>query len=98
MLKLRFGESTLPVVDVVASQYISGMYDHYPWIGVAPEVDQETHNVLLKFLLIYTAQKMKFPIKNLFRKCDQICSFLRIWSHLLKNFLIKNFIFCAVII
>ena len=31
----------------------------------------------------YTAQK-KFSINNFFIKCDQIRSFLRIWSHLLK--------------
>ena len=42
------------------------------------------------------AQKTKFSIKNLFSKCDQICSFLRIWSHLLKKPLMGNFIFCAV--
>ena len=28
---------------------------------------------------------MKFSIKYLFSKCDQIYSFLRIWSHLLKT-------------
>ena len=47
---------------------------------------------------------MKFSIKDQFSKCDQICSFLRmwshvlkrIWSHVLKKSLIKNFIFCAV--
>ena len=43
-----------------------------------------------------TAQKMKFSIKNFFGKYDQIRSFLRIWSHLLKRSLIENFIFCAV--
>ena len=43
-----------------------------------------------------TAQKIKLSVKNFFRKCDQIRSFLRIWSHLLKKFLMKNFIFCAV--
>ena len=43
-----------------------------------------------------TAQKMKFSIKNFFSKRDQICSFLRIWSHLLKKSLMENFIFCAV--
>ena len=43
-----------------------------------------------------TAQKMKFSIKNYFSKCDQIRSFLRIWSHLLKKSLMENFIFCAV--
>ena len=40
-----------------------------------------------------TAQKMKFSIKDFFSKCDQISSFLRIWSHLLKKSLMENFIF-----
>ena len=39
------------------------------------------------------AQKKKFSIKDLFSKCNQIHSFLRIWSHLLKKYLTKNFIF-----
>ena len=45
----------------------------------------------------YTAQKMKFSIKDFFSKYDQIRSFLWIWSHLLKKSLVKNFIFYAVI-
>ena len=48
--------------------------------------------------IIGTAQKMKFSIKDLFSKCDQIRSFLRIWSHLLKKSLIENFFFCAVLV
>ena len=45
----------------------------------------------------FTSQKMKFFIKDLFSKCDQIRSFLRIWSHLLKKSLMENFIFfCSV--
>ena len=43
-----------------------------------------------------TAQKMKFSIKDFFSKCDQIRSFLRIWSHLLKKLLMENFMFCLV--
>ena len=39
---------------------------------------------------------MKFPIKDFFSKCDRICSFLRIRSHLLKKSLMENFIFSAV--
>ena len=39
---------------------------------------------------------MKFSIKNFFSKCDQILRKLRIWSHLLKKFLMENFTFCAV--
>ena len=43
-----------------------------------------------------TAQKMKFSIKDFLSKCDHIRSFQRIWSHLMKNSLMENFIFCAV--
>ena len=43
-----------------------------------------------------TAQKMKFSIKDFFSTCDQIRRKRRIWSHLLKKSLMKNFIFCAV--
>ena len=45
---------------------------------------------------ISTAQTMEFSIKDFFSKCNQIRSFLRIWSHLLKKSLMKNFILCAV--
>ena len=45
----------------------------------------------------YTAQKMKFSVKDFFSKCDQMRSFLRIWSLLLKKSLMENFIFCAVL-
>ena len=47
-------------------------------------------------MFLNTAQKMKFSMKDFFSKCDQIRSFLRIWSHLLKKYLMENFIFCAV--
>ena len=47
--------------------------------------------------LSYTAQKMKFSIKDFLSKSDQIQSFLRIWSHLLKKSLMEIFIFCAVL-
>ena len=41
-------------------------------------------------------QKMKFSIKDIFIKCDQIHSFLHMWSYLLKKSLMENLIFCAV--
>ena len=41
---------------------------------------------------------MKFSIKDFFSKCDQTRSKLRIWSHLLKKYLMENFIFYAVYI
>ena len=50
------------------------------------------HATLFRFI----TQKMKFSIKDFFSKFDQILSFLRIWSHLLKKSLMENFIFCVV--
>ena len=44
----------------------------------------------------YTAQKMKFFIKNFFSKCDQIRSKLRIWPPLFNKFLMENFSFGAI--
>ena len=41
--------------------------------------------------LTSTAQKLKFSIKDFFSKYDQICHFLRIWSHLVKKSLVENF-------
>ena len=40
-----------------------------------------------------TARKMKFSTKDFLSKCDQIRSFLRIWSHLQKKSFVENFIF-----
>ena len=41
----------------------------------------------------YATQKMKFSIKDFFSQCDQIRSFLRIWSHVLKKSSMGNVIF-----
>ena len=48
------------------------------------------YNLCLNFFVSrsYTAQKLRFSIKD----------FLRISSHLLKKFLMENFIFCAVLL
>ena len=56
--------------------------------------------IILSFIIYifagYHCTKMKFCIKDFFSKCDQIHSFLQIWSRLLKKPLMENFIFCAV--
>ena len=51
--------------------------------------------ILAKSILKYwrTAQKIKSSIKDFFSKCDQIRSFLGIWSYLLKKSLMENFFF-----
>ena len=45
---------------------------------------------------LVAVEKTNFSIKDFFSKCDQICSFLWILSHLLKKSLMENFAFCAV--
>ena len=45
---------------------------------------------------MHTAQKMKFFIKDFFTKCDQVLGKLRVWSHLLIESLMENFIFGVV--
>ena len=49
----------------------------------------------MKEIKITLHKRMKFSIKDLFSKCDQIRRKLRIWSHLLKKSLVENVIFCA---
>ena len=49
-------------------------------------------NPLPKKTVNRTSQQKKFPITDFFSKCDQILSFLRIWSHLLKKSVMENFI------
>ena len=41
---------------------------------------------------------MKFFFKGFYSKCNQIRSFLRIWSLLRKKSLLENFIICAVLV
>ena len=48
--------------------------------------------------LFHCTKKINFSIKDFFSKCDQIHSFLRIWSHLQKKSLMENFTFCAVFV
>ena len=65
---------------------------YHQWITLCWTINYLANNWCI------TAQKKKFSIKDFFSKCDQIRSFLRIWSHLMKKFLMENFIFCALYI
>ena len=67
------------------------------WIKIIVQFDSEFFLEIIT--TTPTAQKMKFSIKDFFSKCDQIRSFLRLWSHLLKKSLMENVIFlqCPII-
>ena len=54
-------------------------------------------NVIRLLFSQSTEQTLKFSIKDFFSKCNQIHSFQRIWSHLVKKSLMENFTFCAVV-
>ena len=95
----------LPGVTSFQTDNLCGLKKNYIQVlfRVAP-VQLIYHNLKLKLSMYksdlylklanqYTAQKMKFSIKDFFNKRDQICSFLRIWSHLLQKSLMENFIF-----
>ena len=61
----------------------------------------ENTKLLKELIMLHISESFytetKFSIQDLFSKCDQIRSFLQIWSHLLKKSLIENFIFlCSV--
>ena len=49
--------------------------------------------ISLKLRIFSNVQKMKFSIKDIFGKCDQIRRNLRIWQLLFKKSLMENFIF-----
>ena len=84
--------------------FVSIIYVIYIARSIKSENVKATESLLMKMpakissiTRYYTTQKIKFSIKDFFSKCDQIRSFLRIWSHLLKKSFMKNFIFCAVL-
>ena len=62
------------------------------------------HSDPFNFIVIYSlimddsavTLHKKFSVKNFFRKCGQIRSFLRNWSHFLNKALMKNYIFYVV--
>ena len=74
--------------------------ERFNWMTYKSRLTHSRPMAQLNFVELYwctdvspTAQEMKFPIKDFFSKCDQIRSFLQIWSHLLKKSLMENFHF-----
>ena len=61
-----------------------------------PKYGSKTEIQMLRCYMQETTlhKKMKFSIKDYFSTCDQILSFMRIWSHLLKKSLMENFVQC----
>ena len=49
-------------------------------------------------LVMYTARKIKFPVKGIFKKCEKIRRKIRTCLHLPKKSLMENFVSCGVVI
>ena len=62
---------------------------HQALKGWSISMNVETQMIFLRLVICYTAQKMKFSVKDFFIKCDQIRSFLWIYPHfsLMENFI-----------
>ena len=56
---------------------------------------QQHHRIDIRYILYLTENKVF--IKDFFSKCDQIRSFLWIWSHSLRKSITENFMFCTVL-
>ena len=77
---------SVSAVLIIEKQKVDKFYETF-WLVIYEKMEW--------FRSLSLHKKMKFSIKDFFSKCDQICSCLWNWSHLLKKFLIENF-FCAV--
>ena len=85
-------EWSLPILEKIASQIFHRVRNIHQ--SVNQSINQWI-NIFFLLIAYITEQKM-FYIKDFFSKCDQIHRKLRILSHLLRKFLMKNFSFCAV--
>ena len=89
-----------------SSFYWENSFWNEPWVeGAKTSMKKRTGILSLYFNATNSAwcwtwlplhKKIKLSIKDFFSKCDQIRRKLRIWSHLLKKFLMENFVFYAV--
>ena len=96
-------ENTRTAWNVSKCGVFSGRY--FPTFGLNMESYEAFLENFTEWMFVVTGfrriyhtlhKKMNFSIKDFFSKCDQICSFMWIWSHLMMKSLMENFIFCAL--
>ena len=100
MIKLNIDKKAIQVFDWgTPGKVLAEILWNYSMFWLPPtwlKISTVQLSLDVALLINHTAQKMKFSIKDFFSKFDQICSFLRIWSQLLKKSLMENLFFCAV--
>ena len=90
--KLHFFCAVIPINIRFPYQNENRIYQFLPYLyNFSLQEKSPNIEVTLVHNFPYTAQKMKFSIKNFRSKYDQI------WSHLLEKSLMENLIFCAVL-
>ena len=89
--------ASLRIVVIEISELTLPSYIVFPWIyGLESLANGPTCFKKLEnpgCIQLHCTKKMKFSIKDFLSKCDQIRRKLRIWSHLMENF-----IFSAVLV
>ena len=72
--------------------------NHIQYISESLNYYSSKYEELYLFGTFTLHKKWSFPLRiSSVSKCHQICSLLRIWSHLLKKTLMENFVFYAVL-
>ena len=83
------------VKNVMLVKFISDVMKRPVWLA-STEVNMKWYLWLCFKFFKSHCTKLKFSTRDFFSECDQVFSFLRIWSHLLKQSLVESFIFWAV--
>ena len=96
LIVLIVARNVIPIVGANSNWILAQVLVVRPKLFSLHLIQNSYFATCLTFSISNTAQKMKFSIKDLFSKCDQIRRKLRIWSYLLKKSLMGNFIFCAL--
>ena len=96
MKLLQMATGNAPQINDFFSQLLNGKIYYTPDNNKTRMVINKVSrffNIVSLRIVPFTAQKMKFSITDFFSNCDQIRTFLWIWSHLQQKSVMENFIF-----
>ena len=89
-------DATINQVKMISIFYSLDKYSQHKFLRTGDFNAEDSDLSLSQCLYEYHAHNIVKEKIDFFSICDQIRRKLRIWSHLLNNSLMENFIFCAV--